>query len=116
METNASVRSVQGHLKSCKAPDRITLQLGPLTSGLKVNIAEASLGYARPPLIAPAPPSKLFINQRSNLEKMRQCFEKSRCPPSALSQLVFVLYGLGGAGKTQLVLKFLELDKQEYHL
>src|ERR1700761_7238483 len=47
---------------------------------------------------------------------MRQCFDNSHSLNAQHYQRVFVLYGLGGSGKTQLALKFLELDKLQYRL
>ena len=47
----------------------------------------------------------MFTGRKAILGHIAQCFN-----PSATSekQRIFVLYGLGGSGKTQLMLKFVE--------
>ncbi|KAJ7765199.1 hypothetical protein B0H16DRAFT_1454378 [Mycena metata] len=47
------------------------------------------------------PPSRIFCGRQDILEKMQNFF----CDPG--SQHIYVLYGLGGAGKTQIALKFI---------
>jgi len=54
------------------------------------------------PKICPLP-VKSFTGQTEILDKMSQYFDSDH-----KSQHVFVLHGLGGAGKSQLAFKFLE--------
>jgi Cdc6-like AAA superfamily ATPase len=49
----------------------------------------------------------MFTGREDILEKMESYFSK----PASLERRLFVLHGLGGAGKTQLALKFVQ--KQE---
>ena len=59
-------------------------------------------GHLKMPKICPLP-VKSFIGRKEILDKMHQCFSSSH-----KSQHVFVLHGLGGAGKSQLAFKFLD--------
>ncbi|KAJ6547728.1 hypothetical protein DFH09DRAFT_1281729 [Mycena vulgaris] len=49
------------------------------------------------------PPSRIFHGRRNILDKMHQFFTQD-----LKNQHIFLLYGLGGAGKTQISLKFIE--------
>ncbi|KAJ7289900.1 P-loop containing nucleoside triphosphate hydrolase protein [Mycena rebaudengoi] len=49
------------------------------------------------------PPSRIFQGRRNILDKMHQFFTSEMG-----NQLIYVLYGLGGAGKTQIALKFIK--------
>ncbi|KAJ6521296.1 P-loop containing nucleoside triphosphate hydrolase protein [Mycena vulgaris] len=49
------------------------------------------------------PPSRIFHGRQNILEKMHQFFSQDLD-----NQHIFLLYGLGGAGKTQIALKFIE--------
>ncbi|KAJ7695896.1 P-loop containing nucleoside triphosphate hydrolase protein [Mycena metata] len=49
------------------------------------------------------PPSRIFQGRQAILDKMHQFFNTD-----SGNQHIYVLYGLGGAGKTQIVLKFIE--------
>ena len=52
------------------------------------------------------PPVASFIGRQDILNRMRKYFDsESAC------QRLFVLYGLGGAGKSQLAFKFIEESK-----
>jgi len=52
------------------------------------------------------PPVASFIGRQDILNRMRRYFDsESAC------QRLFVLYGLGGAGKSQLAFKFIEESK-----
>ena len=67
-------------------------------------------------LPSPPLPSDIFTGRTDILERMRQCFSSTTSVSATPSRRVFVLHGLGGSGKTQLALKFLELSNTEYHL
>jgi len=54
-------------------------------------------------------PVKSFTGQKEILDKMCQYFDSSQ-----KGQHVFILHGLGGAGKSQLAFKFLENSKADY--
>ncbi|KAJ7752697.1 P-loop containing nucleoside triphosphate hydrolase protein [Mycena metata] len=49
------------------------------------------------------PPSRIFQGRQAMLDKMHQFFDTD-----SGNQHIYVLYGLGGAGKTQIALKFIE--------
>ncbi|KAJ6564795.1 hypothetical protein B0H19DRAFT_1233545 [Mycena capillaripes] len=49
------------------------------------------------------PPSRIFLGRQIILDKMHHFFT-----PNSGKQQIYVLYGLGGAGKTQISLKFIE--------
>ena len=51
------------------------------------------------------PSSRLFTGREDDLGKLRQYFDQ-RDGPSPRRQLL--LYGIGGGGKTQIALKFVE--------
>ena len=51
------------------------------------------------------PSSRLFTGREDDLGKLRQYFDQ-RDGPSPRRQ--FLLYGIGGGGKTQIALKFVE--------
>jgi RecA-family ATPase len=53
------------------------------------------------------PPSRNFLGRQMILDKMHQYFNQNLG-----KQHVHVLYGLGGAGKTQIALKFIEESSQ----
>ncbi|KAJ7715193.1 hypothetical protein B0H16DRAFT_509940 [Mycena metata] len=50
------------------------------------------------------PPSRIFQGRQAILDKMHEFFDTD----SGKQQHIYVLYGLGGAGKTQIALKFIE--------
>ena len=49
-----------------------------------------------------------FTGRTDILARMRECFSND-----SQDQHMFVLYGLGGAGKTQIALKFIEMCQKE---
>jgi hypothetical protein len=53
------------------------------------------------------PPSRIFLGRQIILGKMHQYFDRDLG-----KQHIYVLYGLGGEGKTQIGLKFIEESSQ----
>ncbi|KAJ7764178.1 hypothetical protein DFH07DRAFT_812156 [Mycena maculata] len=53
------------------------------------------------------PPSRIFYGRTAILDKMEEYFNQDLG-----NQHIFLLYGLGGAGKTQIALKFIELSSR----
>ncbi|KAF7362663.1 FabD/lysophospholipase-like protein [Mycena venus] len=49
------------------------------------------------------PPSRIFHGRQNVLDKMDEYFNQNQ-----MQQHIFLLYGVGGAGKTQVALKFIE--------
>ena len=66
------------------------------------------IGWLKVHKICPLP-VKSFTGQKKILDKMCQYFDSGQ-----KGQHVFVLHGLGGAGKSQLAFKFLEDSKTDY--
>ncbi|KAF8598758.1 hypothetical protein BDV93DRAFT_450572, partial [Ceratobasidium sp. AG-I] len=56
------------------------------------------------------PPSRTFTGREDILDQMESYFSKS----IPLERHLYVLYGLGGAGKTQLALKFIHTHKDQF--
>lgn len=57
--------------------------------------------------VSPPPPTKFFTGREDILVLLAQGFQ---LPSSSTKQRKYVLHGLGGIGKTQVVLKFLQLQ------
>jgi hypothetical protein len=55
-------------------------------------------------LVRCPPPSQIFQGRQDILERIDECFSNDTG-----GRHVYVLYGLGGSGKTQIALKFLDL-------
>ncbi|KAF8201977.1 P-loop containing nucleoside triphosphate hydrolase protein [Mycena galopus ATCC 62051] len=55
------------------------------------------------------PPSRIFQGRQTILQKMHQFFSQHRD-----KQQIFLLHGLGGAGKTQIALKFIEGSSSQF--
>ena len=61
------------------------------------------------PQLKRCPPSvRTFTGRNDILAQMRECFFTD-----SRNQRMFLLYGLGGAGKTQIALKFVEMSQGE---
>ena len=57
-------------------------------------------------IYGPIPPhSRLFTGRKDHLGKLRDYFCQRNCPSPRRQ---FLLYGIGGGGKTQIALKFVE--------
>ena len=54
------------------------------------------------------PPSILFTGRGDVLSKMEDYFNPSTASVHSKQQHIYVLYGMGGAGKTQIALKFMQ--------
>lgn len=87
-----------------------------LTEG-NIQLLETLSGESTQPKKQPSsilgqypPPSRSFTGREDILEQMRSYFLEG----SPLERRLFVLCGLGGAGKTQLALKFVQLRKGMY--
>ena len=65
-------------------------------------------------LINPPLPTEIFCGREGDLKKMQECFEFPKTSIELKKQCKFVLYGVGGVGKTQLALKFIEQNEDRY--
>ena len=72
----------------------------------RVREGPSKLQATRPPL-----PSEIFTGRVEYLEKMRETFSIQASSTERRKQRRFVLYGMGGAGKTELALKFLDQNR-----
>ena len=59
------------------------------------------------------PPSTLFTGQEDVLRKMNDHFSPSAASLKSKQQHIFVLCGMGGAGKTQIALKFIQQNADQ---
>jgi len=59
--------------------------------------------------LCPSPVAS-FIGQKDILDKMRSYFNSE-----SMCQRIFVLHGLGGAGKSQLAFKFIEESEGKWY-
>ena len=50
----------------------------------------------------------MFTGRQDILERLRRCFDRLASSVSQKKQRIFVLYGLGGTGKTQIMLRFVD--------
>jgi hypothetical protein len=57
----------------------------------------------------PSPPSQIFTGREDILMNMRGAL----CDPHSDSRVVYILYGLGGAGKTEIAAKFAKNEKSQ---
>ncbi|KAJ6488932.1 P-loop containing nucleoside triphosphate hydrolase protein [Mycena sanguinolenta] len=84
-----------------------TLQYNTRTEHFTVNNVHtgsaAAFVHASQPANHCPPPSRIFHGRKDILDKMHQFFARD-----IREQKIYVLYGLGGAGKTQIALKFIE--------
>ena len=65
-------------------------------------------------LITPPLPTEIFCGREGDLKRMKECFEFPKISVELKKQCKFVLYGVGGIGKTQLALKFIEENEDKY--
>ncbi|KAJ7040191.1 hypothetical protein C8F04DRAFT_266505 [Mycena alexandri] len=73
----------------------------------EIHSAVTAPSFALPPVVQSInncpPPSRNFQGRQTILDKMQQFFATD-----SGKQLIYVLHGLGGAGKTQIALKFIQ--------
>ena len=64
--------------------------------------------------IIPPPPTDMFTGRGEYLQKIKDNFGLPKTSVEMRTQRKFVLYGTGGIGKTQLALKFLDENREQY--
>jgi len=80
--------------------------IGPV---IQVSNPDGVLIPKRAPLMKSCPsPTNLFTGRNDILLQLHQCFTPSPTSVESAEQRRFVLYGLGGGGKTQIALKFVK--------
>ena len=65
-------------------------------------------------LINPPLPSDIFSGRERDLKQMEESFELPKTSMELKKQRRFILYGVGGIGKTQLALKFIDQNEDRY--
>jgi hypothetical protein len=74
-----------------------------------LSAIDGVLGPKRKPVLKPCPsPTIVFTGRKDIISQLHQYFTPSSTSAKPAKQRRFVLYGLGGAGKTQIALKFVE--------
>lgn len=63
--------------------------------------------------VLPPPPTELFTGRDDYLDTMERSFEVAKAPTGIKTQWMFILYGTGGMGKTQLALQFLRRNSDK---
>ena len=63
-------------------------------------------------LVTPPLPTEIFLGRENDLKHMESCFEFPNTSVELRRQRKFVLYGVGGIGKTQIALKFIAQNKE----
>ena len=54
----------------------------------------------------PPGPSSMFTGRKDALSRLSEYFDEATTSVACATQRVFVLFGMGGSGKTQIALKF----------
>ena len=54
----------------------------------------------------PPGPSSIFTGRKEALDQLSEYFDEATASVARATQKVFVLFGMGGSGKTQIALKF----------
>ncbi|KAJ7041772.1 hypothetical protein C8F04DRAFT_1230233 [Mycena alexandri] len=103
-------QKIQGLCSKLKLVAAINTNLTVVDTNLKVDEIHAVVtgpSFAVAPVAQSInncpPPSRIFQGRQTILDKMHQFFTTD-----SGKQLIYVLHGLGGAGKTQIALKFIQ--------
>ena len=64
--------------------------------------------------VIPPPPIDIFTGRKDYLKTLEEAFVLSGSSVRKEAQRIFVLYGSGGMGKTQLALKFMDLHRERW--
>ena len=65
-------------------------------------------------LINPPLPTEIFSGREKDLKQMKESFNFPYTSTELRKQRRFVLYGIGGIGKTQLALRFIDQNEDKY--
>ncbi|KAJ7246097.1 hypothetical protein B0H12DRAFT_1187355 [Mycena haematopus] len=79
------------------------LDLANFPTNLQAQISSPPLPQVHRTINNCPPPSRIFHGRQSILDKMHTYFSRNQT-----QQYIFLLYGVGGAGKTQISLKFIQ--------
>lgn len=64
-------------------------------------------------VVIPPPPSYIFTGREDYLAQMEECFDLTKTSMELKKQRRFILYRIGGMGKTQIALKFRERNSDK---
>ena len=93
---------------------RIEAQLTTIIKQTQPRIDSSSFSSFIPKFLTPPPPTDIFTGREDILQQMAVSFGFSTASTASGKQRRFVLHGLGGVGKTQTALKFLDLHRDKY--
>ena len=82
----------------------------------KIELAPTPMNTAPSPRrnTKPPGPSSMFTGRKEALKKLSEYFDESTASVACATQRVFVLFGMGGGGKTQIALKFVNECRARY--
>ena len=74
----------------------------------KIELAPSPVNTAPSPRrnTKPPGPSSIFTGRKEALKQLSEYFDEATASLSCATQRVFVLFGMGGGGKIQIALKF----------
>lgn len=101
IDTNFQVHKINATLATVIPSSRIPISIVFLHSDLEFS--DTTVVQAARQMKNCPPPSRIFQGRRTILDQMTQFFAQS-----IGNQHIYVLHGLGGAGKTQIALKFIK--------
>jgi hypothetical protein len=104
IDTNFQVHKINATLATVIPSSNILISIVSLHSDLELS--DLTVQAAQQMNNCP-PPSRIFQGRQIILNKMTQFFSQS-----IGNQQIYVLHGLGGAGKTQITLKFINKSSQ----
>jgi hypothetical protein len=101
IDTNFLVHRINATLETVIPSSNILISIEFLHSDLKLS--DVTLVQAAQQMNNCPPPSRIFQGRQTILNKMNHFFTQD-----IGKQHIYVLHGLGGAGKTQIALKFID--------
>ncbi|KAJ7870698.1 hypothetical protein B0H13DRAFT_2555921 [Mycena leptocephala] len=103
IDTNFQVHKINATLATVISPSNILISIVLLRSDL--GLSDITVVQAARQMNNCPPPSRIFQGRQTILDKMNQFFAQD-----IGKQHIYVLHGLGGAGKTQIALRFINLS------
>ncbi|KAJ7811758.1 hypothetical protein B0H13DRAFT_2294587 [Mycena leptocephala] len=104
IDTNFQVHKINATLATVISPSNILISIVLLHSDL--GLSDITVVQAARQMNNCPPPSRIFQGRQTILDKMNQFFAQD-----IGKQYIYVLHGLGGAGKTQISLRFINLSQ-----
>ncbi|KAJ7904115.1 hypothetical protein B0H13DRAFT_1881787 [Mycena leptocephala] len=104
IDTNFQVHKINATLATVISPSNILISIVLLRSDL--GLSDITVVQAARQMNNCPPPSRIFQGRQTILDKMNQFFAQD-----IGKQHIYVLHGLGGAGKTQIGLRFINLSQ-----